>query len=208
MAVYDGAKEAQDHLLDAARGVVQAYMKAPQITGRVALKSVILTGDDLLPIMEMFDELGKIVNFINISAESYRKAYEAGQAPVLVLLGADVSKSELAWDCGSCGFKTCAEFNAFSKKNRGMGKIFGGPSCNWKYMDYNVAACWACDAASRLNIENRLEGSSGLISQILGYMADCSVVNGLPLGPCTDIWYYSRPSFKVEYDAWRQAILT
>ena len=208
MAVYEGNQQAQEHLLDSARNITQAFLHAPQITGRTVLRTAILTDEDLLPVIEILEEMAKVLGFVKVSADTYRKAYDAGHPPVLLLLGADVTQSELGWDCGACGFKTCGEFNKYAKKKRGVGRIFGGPSCNWKYFDYNVAASWACDAAARFHIENRIEGSSGLISMLLGYLPGCNVINGLPLGPCTDIWYYNRPAFQAEYEYWKQLVCT
>ena len=86
MGVYDGSRQAQDHLFDVAKNVLQAFLHAPQITGRTVLRSVILTGEDVLPVIEVFEELAKVLSFIKISAELYRKTYDAGHPPVLLLL--------------------------------------------------------------------------------------------------------------------------
>ena len=72
MAAYDGNREAQGHLLDVARNVVQAFLHAPQVTGRTALKTVILTREDLLPVIEILEEMATVLGFVKVSSEPYR----------------------------------------------------------------------------------------------------------------------------------------
>ncbi|MGB9825159.1 MAG: hypothetical protein ACPLRU_00675, partial [Desulfofundulus sp.] len=131
MARYDGRLAAQEHLLDVARSMVQAAFKAPQTTGRVKLQAEIVTGEDLVPIIELLGVMAKISQFVAWDYQTIKGSYDAGHPPVLVLFGTDATVSEMAWNCGACGFPTCKEFNAFARENRGQGLVGGGPSCNW-----------------------------------------------------------------------------
>ena len=208
MPVYEGDKFAHERLLDIAGHVVQAALHAPQVTGYLELKTEILTGEEIEPIVDIFQEMAKVVKFVNLSSSAYSSYYKSGKGPVLVLMGADLSNSEMNWDCGACGFKTCVEFNKYARENRGLGEIWGGPSCNWKAFDYGMACVYACDAASRYDIDNRAEASSGLLSHLLGYLEGCTGFLGIPLGPCRETWWYNRPAFKFSYEDWKYLLAT
>ena len=115
MTVYDGKKLAHEKLLDIATYCIHAALKAPQITGRVELEFEIVTDDNLNPFIEAFGLLMPIAGFHAISMLSYTAAVGAGEPPVLLLMGAkNLRKSELAWNCGACGFETCKAFNKYS----------------------------------------------------------------------------------------------
>jgi uncharacterized ferredoxin-like protein len=192
MARYIGKEAAQDHLLDVAKHVVHAVYKAPQITGRLKLQTEIITGEDLVPIIEGLGVLAKVSQFVYWDYITFKELYEAGNPPVLVLIGAVCAVSEMNWNCGACGFATCAEFNRYAKENRGTGLIGGGPCCNWKVLDLGIACDWACAAAWQYNVDNRVQGSSGGVAGALGYLQGCTNVMGLPLGPSREMVWYSR----------------
>ncbi|MBF7081818.1 hypothetical protein IT084_02360 [Desulfallas sp. Bu1-1] len=192
MARYTGKEIAREHLLDVAKHVVHAAYKAPQITGRLKLQAEIITGEDLVPIIEGLGVLAKVSQFVYWDYTTFKDFYEAGNPPVLVLIGAETTISEMNWNCGACGFATCSEFNRYAKENRGTGVIGGGPCCNWKVFDLGIACDWACAAASQYNVDNRIQGSSGGVAATLGYLPGCSSVLGLPLGPSREMVWYSR----------------
>jgi len=208
MPVYDGDEFAHEHLLDIAGHVVQSALHAPQVTGYLELKTQILTGEEIEPIVKIFQVMSKVVKFIKLSASAYSNYYESRKGPVLVLMGADLSNSEMNWDCGACGFKSCLEFNKYARENRGLGTIWGGPSCNWKAFDFGMANVYAADAAGRYDIDNRIEASSGLLSHLLGYLEGCTAFVGLPLGPCRESWWYNRPAYRYSYEDWKYLLAT
>ncbi|NLL17622.1 MAG: hypothetical protein GX262_01195, partial [Clostridia bacterium] len=135
MARIDGREAVRENLLAVAKSVVQAIYKAPTVTGRLKIQTEIITDEDLVPIIEMLGAMAKINQFVYWDYMTLKENYDRGNPPVLVLAGVDASVSELAWDCGACGFKTCEEFNLYTRENKGMGLIAGGPSCNWKILD-------------------------------------------------------------------------
>jgi uncharacterized ferredoxin-like protein len=205
MPVYDANQLAQDRLLDIAVYCAQAALKAPQITGRVELKMRILTGEELNPLLEALTILGRIDLFNFLSFATWQDAIAKGKPPVLLLIGADVRLGDLAYNCGACGFATCAEFNRFSRSIDPPPYIMvKGPVCIWRLIDYGTACDWACAAAWEHNITNRIEIASGWAAREIGFLDECDVVHGLPLGPCTDLHWYSRDAVTsmMEYDLW------
>lgn len=205
MAVFDGTDEAQAGLMDVARHCIQAAMRAPSVTGRLGLKTGLITGEDILDIVEVLEVFAGDEAMMRMDCTTLRKAFDAGTPPVVVLLGADLTRSELNWDCGACGFGTCGEFNAYSKKNRGMGAVFEGPSCVWKVLDFGMACDWACAAAYQCRVDNRIEMTIGAVAWLLQHLPGSSAICGLPLGPCCEHWWYSRPAVQDEFtfEEWR-----
>jgi len=204
MTMMDGRAFAQEKLMDNASLVLNAYYKAPLTTSRLNQKAMIVTGEEMMPLLDVIDVLAEKVGgheaTQNIFAPlymdylAYKVALEEGQPVALLLLGADLSRADLGWDCGACGFPTCGELSKYFKKNSGMGRMMVGPSCAWKSLDWGIACDYACAAAWELNMENRIEGTYGLLANALGYMDDVTAVMALPLGPVKEFWYYNRPT--------------
>ncbi len=212
MPVYDGKKLAKEKVLDIAAYCIHAALKAPQITGRVELDFEIVTGEDIAPLIEAFGLLGAVAGYHAISLMSYTKALTEGEPPVLLLIGGkNIRKSELNWNCGACGFKTCKEFNTYSKKTKpSILCESSGPLCQWKVTDYAMACDWACAQAWHHNITNRVEVASGWAAKAIGYMPDCDLIRGLPLGPLKDMFYYSREvcNDMMPYEMWKEIVQT
>jgi uncharacterized ferredoxin-like protein len=197
----DTKKMAYEGLLDVANHVIQAVRHSPQITSRLDIKTGIVTGEDLLPLIEFMELVGEDDEAVPwMDGLTYRKAYEEGKPPVVVLFGADLTTSTSGWDCGACGFATCAEFNKYSKLHRGMGPQAFGPSCMLNVLDMGIACDYACAAASKYDIENRIHVSVGLSALHLEYLEDVSYILGLSLGPLEEFWYYNRPAFTEIWD--------
>ncbi len=204
MTMMDGRVFAQGRLMDNASLVLNAYYKAPLTTSRLNQKAMIVTGEEMMPLLDVIDVLAEKVGgheaTQNIFAPlymdylAYKVALEEGQEVALLLLGADLARADLGWDCGACGFPTCGELAKYFKKNSGMGRMMVGPSCAWKSLDWGIACDYACAAAWELNMENRIEGTYGLLANALGYLDDVTAVMALPLGPVTEFWYYNRPT--------------
>ena len=207
MAVYNGRKLAQEKLMDIAVYCIHACTKAPQITGRVELDFEIITGEDLLPMFEAEAILGRNTLLYMGSVLNWQKAYNAGEPPVLLLIGGKgLRRSEMNWNCGACGFKTCKEFNKYARSiDPPITSYVDGPFCVWKTIDYGTICTWACAQAWLHNITNRIEIASGRAAQAVGYLEDCDAVLGLPLGPMQDLFWYSRQiaADLWDYDTWK-----
>ena len=207
MPVYNGKKLAQEKLLEIASYCVHACYKAPQITGRVEIECEIITGKDLEPMMDAEMILGRTAALYMGSALGWQKAYYAGEPPVLLLIGGkNMRRSELVWNCGACGFRTCKEFNKYARGIKPpITSHVPGPFCQWKILDYGTVCTWACAQAWLHNVTNRAEVASGRAAQAIGYLEDCDAVLGLPLGPLRDLYWYSRDiaADMLDYNTWK-----
>ncbi|MEW6441277.1 MAG: DUF2148 domain-containing protein [bacterium] len=209
MRVLDGEKFAHGKLLDVAASCVHAIHKAPQVSGRVKVRTLILTGKVLEYMFEAQGILGRVAVFNILSGASWQRTYYADEPPVLLLIGAEnLSRSELNWDCGACGFKTCAEMNRYHAQRKDKGNavarmMMQGPVCMWKLFDFGVVCDWACAACWQMNVTNRIEAASGMCARAIGFLEDCDVVYGLPIGPMQDLYWYSRDFIgEMDHELW------
>ena len=206
MAIYNGQQAAQDHLLEVTKACAVAASKAPQLTGRLELKMEILTNEDLEPMIDVLETLGKTSAFQLHDAMAFRTYAKAGTLPPVLLLGADLIEPVL-WNCGACGFPTCGKFLKYTQKNKGVGIGAYGPSCLWKVIDFGVAADYACACAAMHRVEARLLFSLGAVSMFLNRLEGCSFVLGLPVGPIgVNRWFDRQPWAKaVSYEQRKMA---
>jgi NADPH-dependent glutamate synthase beta subunit-like oxidoreductase/uncharacterized ferredoxin-like protein len=89
MPKYDGNALAHEGLLQVAQHCAQAALHAPQLTGKTEIKMEILTGKDLEDFFGVQAEANK--RGAILSGETYKSAYDLGQPPVLLLIGADAT---------------------------------------------------------------------------------------------------------------------
>ena len=189
MAVYEGQEVTSDYLLEVARACAVAAARVPGLTGNLALKMKIITGEDLKPMINVLDTLGKSSRFQEADAVTYSKLKDSGDIPPVLLLGADLTKP-IGWNCGACGFSTCAEFLKYLQAHMGVGAGAYCPSCLWKVIDLGMAGDQACACAAGYRVDARIQMSMGAIAMLMGHLEDCSCVLALPLGPAgSNIWF-------------------
>jgi len=203
-----GKEYLYEHQLEIAKNIVLAIHKAPQITGKTQLEAEIIWGDDLEPIIEVLGPIAKAVRYVQWDYETIKSCHEKGESPIIIAIGGKVNRSNLAWDCGACGYATCKEFNQYSKDQGGGGQL-GGPCCNWKVLDYAIACDWACASAWQYRVDNRIMGSVGFALNALNYLPNSDVKLGLAMGPPRDMVYYSREEMHrhITYEEEKQDML-
>jgi len=82
------------------------------------------------------------------------------------------------YDCGACGYATCAEFMEETKTLRSHSKAFefSGPHCNLRDIDLGIAVGSAVKAASINNIDTRCQTRIAVAARKLGLIkADIAV---------------------------------
>jgi formate dehydrogenase beta subunit len=89
MPLYNGNKLANESLLEVAKHCAQAALHAPQLTGKTKVKIEIVAGDELKDFFSVSSVGGKLG--ARLGGDTYRQAYEMGEPPVLMLIGADVT---------------------------------------------------------------------------------------------------------------------
>ncbi|MDD5204650.1 MAG: DUF2148 domain-containing protein [Desulfobacterales bacterium] len=89
MPLYDGRKLAQEGLLQVAQHCAHAALHAPQLIGKTEIRMEVIAGDELKDYFKVQDAANKLG--ARFSGETYKAAYQMGEPPVLLLIGADVT---------------------------------------------------------------------------------------------------------------------
>lgn len=164
-----------------------AARTAPKAGGKDFLEIVVISKEeDLIKIAEAMREY---------APRSTNEAYwlrdaaniENSQALLLVGLKEPVTAS---YDCGGCGWPTCAEF-AKNRKQQDKEMGYSGPHCIMRMMDIGVALSSAAKTASILNVDNRVQQRVGAAARALGYIK-AEVVMGIPAGISGKSIYFDR----------------
>jgi len=87
--LIDGKQFAQEGLLQVAQHCAQAALHAPQLIGKTEVKMQIVAGEELKNYFRVQDAANKLG--ARFSGETYKAAYQMGEPPVLLLIGADVT---------------------------------------------------------------------------------------------------------------------
>jgi uncharacterized ferredoxin-like protein len=160
---------------------------APKAGGKDFLEIVVITDEgDLNRIAQtMQDYAPRSTN----EAFWLRDADNIEHSEAVVLIG--LRKFQAAgYDCGACGFPTCAEFQKERKPtDKEMG--YTGPHCVMRMMDIGVALASAAKTAGLLNIDNRVQQRVGAGARALG-LIDAEVVMGVPVSISGKSIYYDR----------------
>ncbi|MFH1950498.1 MAG: DUF2148 domain-containing protein [Pseudomonadota bacterium] len=89
MPLYDGKEFAHEGLLQVAQHCAQAALHAPQLIGKTDIRMEIIVGEELENYFSVQDAANRLGS--RFSGETYKAAYQMGEPPVLLLIGADVT---------------------------------------------------------------------------------------------------------------------
>ena len=160
---------------------------APKAGGKDYLEIVVVTKEE-----ELKSIAGAMKEYAPRSTnEAYwlRDASNIENSQALLLIG--LSKPVTAgYDCGGCGYTTCAEFaKARQLKEKEMG--YTGPHCVMRMMDIGVALSSAAKTASMLNVDNRVQQRVGAAARAIGLIKG-EVVMGIPVSVTGKSIYFDR----------------
>jgi uncharacterized ferredoxin-like protein len=88
-----GKEYCLDHLVEVAKSIVLAIHKAPQITGKTKIEAEIIWGEDLEPILDVMEPVGKVMRYVQWDYETIKNCYDKGESPVIILIGGKISSS-------------------------------------------------------------------------------------------------------------------
>ncbi len=188
----DGFEAARESVVNVAKFAAAAAYRAPQMTGVLSIQTEIITGEDQDPIIEYAGTLAPISPVMAFDYRTMKYFRENNMPVVCLLIAAKLDRSELAWDCGACGFESCADFNKYAKRNKGSGPFLSGPTCHWKMMDWAAACDYACAAAHQYRVDARAMATIGAACGAVGYLPESPARLAVLMGPPGDFIYYSR----------------
>jgi len=174
-------------------GVFQA-LKLMLVSARTAPKSGGV--DDIVMAIvsgkekdSLASEMEKIAQERNIGAFR-RDANNVRNSEAVLLIGVRGTK-KFGFNCGSCGYANCEEFEKAEKK---LGQDFTGPTCIFKALDLGIALGSAVKTASILNVDNRIMYRAGAGARRLNLLPEASVIMGIPVSVKGKSIYFDRPA--------------
>ena len=162
----------RDYVELAAKAVASAARSAPHTTGRLDLVVNILSQEEIKTIQRAVAQ--------NFNRDPEKVVVYDG----MLTIGAILTMSDTNWDCGACGFKTCAQLNKAARderKKNPSGPRPGGPSCNWKVIDWNISVDYAAAMASYLGLQARVQDIKGTVALAHGFAGDVDACTTVPL---------------------------
>jgi uncharacterized ferredoxin-like protein len=171
-------------IIEAAKFMLVAARTAPKTAGVDDILTSIVDGHEKKLIAEKMEEIGeerKIEGF-------KRDAKNVRDSEAVILIGVRGNKS-VGFNCGSCGFEDCGEFD---KKEKKLRRDFAGPHCIFKALDLGIALGSAAKVASTLNVDNRIMYRIGASAMKLKLLPDATVIIGIPVSAHGKSIYFDR----------------
>ncbi len=136
---------------------------------RNTIKLVSLDKDDMKDIAEFCYSLG---DMSPLAARDGRFLMELIKEPCALILIGDKRKSDFNYNCGACGYRTCAEMNRAEEMESLTAR---GPGCQFKNINLNIAANAAAAMAWRLGLHCRVFSTLAFAAFALNKIEDVDV---------------------------------
>ena len=166
-----------------------AMRTAPKTRGIDALQTAVVTGpelDLLATAMEKKSEAkSTTLPIFKRDANNVRNA----AAVLLVGVKRNPKRMELPFNCGACGYQSCAALVASGSR---QGEDFTGPSCIFQAIDLGIALGSAVKLAAELSIDNRIMYTVGAAAKELSLL-DTDIIIGIPLSATGKNPFFDRP---------------
>ena len=148
-----------------------------------------IDGDDLEQIAEYCFSLG---DMSPLAARDGRHLVQLMKEPCSLLLIGDKRKSDFNYNCGACGYRTCAEMNAAEEVES---LTANGPSCMFKNINMNIAANAAASMAHRLGLHCRIFSTLGFSALALEIIEDVDLCVSISVSVAKKNPYFDRHEF-------------
>ena len=156
-----------------------------------------IDGDDLEQIAEYCFSLG---DMSPLAARDGRHLIQLMKEPCSLMLIGDKRKSDFNYNCGACGYRTCAEMNAAEEVES---LTANGPSCMFKNINMNIAANAAASMAHRLGLHCRIFSTLGFSALALEMIEDVDLCVSISVSVAKKNPYFDRHEFWTK-DHWEE----
>ncbi len=140
-----------------------------RFNNRNTIKLVSIEKEDLEQIAEYCFSLG---DMSPLAARDGRNLVQMMKEPCSLLVIGDKRKSDFNYNCGACGYRTCAEMN---KQEEVESLTANGPSCVFKNINLGIAANAAASMAHRLGLYCRVFSTLAFGAKALELIEDVDI---------------------------------
>jgi len=148
-----------------------------------------IDGEDLEQIAEYCFSLG---DMSPLAARDGRHLVQLMKEPCSLLLIGDKRKSDFNYNCGACGYRTCAEMNGAEEVES---LTANGPSCMFKNINMNIAANAAASMAHRLGLHCRIFSTLGFSALALELIEEVDLCVSVSVSVAKKNPYFDRHEF-------------
>lgn len=127
-----------------------------------------------------------------LGARDGRFLMELMKEPSALLVLGDKRKSAFNYNCGACGYRTCAELNAAEEVES---LTANGPSCQFRNMNLNIATNAAAAMAWRLGLQCRVFSTLGFAARAMNVIEDVDLVASVSVSVAKEDPYFDRHKF-------------
>ncbi len=156
---------------------------------RNAIKIINVQGEDLQQIAEYCFSLGDMAP---LAARDGRHLIQLMKEPSALMIMGEKRKSDFNYNCGACGYRTCAELN---KAEQVESLTANGPSCMFKSINLNIAANAAASTAHRLGLHCRVFSTLAFAALALQVITDVDLVISVSVSAGKKNPYFDRHEF-------------
>ena len=134
--------------------------------GKNTVKIICLGKEEMVDIAEFCYSMG---DMSPLAARDGRFVMELVKEPCALMVLGDKRKSDFNYDCGACGYRSCADLNRAEEVEA---LTANGPSYQFKNMNVNIAADAAAAMAWRLGLHCRVFSTLGMAAFALKLIED------------------------------------
>lgn len=184
MPIINSKDAEKDGLMQVAKLMLLSARTAPKSGGVDDILTEIVYGPEKESLAKEMDKMAEERN-IGIFK---RDADNVRNSEYVVLVGVRGTVN-IGFNCGSCGYENCEEFDKVDKKMR---QDFTGPNCVFKVLDLGIALGSAVKTASLHNVDNRIMYRIGAAAKRLKMFSEASVIMGIPVSAKGKSMYFDR----------------
>jgi uncharacterized ferredoxin-like protein len=156
---------------------------------RNPLRIVTASKDNMQDIAEYCLSLG---DMSPLGARDGRHLIELMKEPVALMIIGDKRRSYFNYNCGACGYRTCAEMSAVEEMES---LTANGPSCQFRNINLNIAADAAAAAAWRLGLYCRVFSSFAFAAKALEIIEDVDIVVSVAVSVAKQDPFFDRHKY-------------
>jgi len=153
------------------------------------VKIISVSGEDLEQIAEYCFSLG---DMSPLAARDGRHLIQLMKEPCSLMIIGEKRKSDFNYNCGACGYKTCAELN---KAEKVESLTANGPSCQFKNINLNIAANAAASMAHKMGLHCRVFSTLAFSAMALEVIEDVDLCISISVSAGKKNPYFDRHEF-------------
>jgi len=160
-----------------------------RFAGKNTVRIVAASKDDMQEIAEYCLSLG---DMSPLGARDGRHLIELMKEPMALMIMGDKRRSQFNYNCGACGYRSCADMNAAEKVES---LTSNGPSCQFRNINLNIAANAAAAVAWRLGLHCRVFSTFAFAARAMEIIEDVDIAASVSVSVAKQDPYFDRHKY-------------